>query len=99
MELKKQDVDVFRFNASEGAWKKWSPGADDHLNVNADKLSFITFNIWKGTHMQKERTMGLLTLLSQYNADVICLQEVKPSVLHTILKQDWVRKDYFVSEG
>jgi tyrosyl-DNA phosphodiesterase 2 len=46
----------------------------------------------------RERSKALLEIIRSCNADIIGLQEVKPELLGMILEQDWIRKDYLVSD-
>lgn len=61
------------------------------------RLSVLTLNLWHDKEDRTERLQAFLDLVTQYNPDIICLQEVTNLVLQKILRQKWA-KLYFSSE-
>nr|WP_201066750.1 endonuclease/exonuclease/phosphatase family protein [Thiorhodovibrio winogradskyi] len=58
----------------------------------------VTFNIWFGEFRWRERLAALLDIIRDCRADVITLQEVMPRHLERILRADWVRDEFGVSD-
>jgi endonuclease/exonuclease/phosphatase family metal-dependent hydrolase len=85
----------YRFDASAGTWVAGSaierPGKG--------RLTIVTYNLWFGERHWEERIGALLGLVRQCGADVIGFQEVTPPHLERILAEDWIRRDYQVSDA
>jgi tyrosyl-DNA phosphodiesterase 2 len=82
----------FRFDGT--MWDRCAPapaGAPIDLKI-------LTWNVWFGGHMFRERGRALLAELARRRADVIALQEVTPALLAAIHAEPWVRAEYQVSE-
>lgn len=77
---------------------KWSHVDDSGTNVNADTLTLATLNTWFGDYYFKERWRAITELLRETNADIIALQEMTCASLKLILKEDWIRDEYFISD-
>ena len=60
------------------------------------RLSFLSMNLWNDKENRPERLQHFFDLVSQYNPDIICLQEVTNLILAKILRQKWA-KMYFAS--
>jgi tyrosyl-DNA phosphodiesterase 2 len=84
-----------KFDAESGGWHTDMNGT---VNIEATELTFVTFNVWFAQYYLQERCQALLGIVRDCNADIICLQEIKPGYLGQILKQDWVQADYSVSD-
>ncbi|KYQ92607.1 hypothetical protein DLAC_06601 [Tieghemostelium lacteum] len=69
------------------------------LDNNQTKLSFITYNVWFDSFLWKERANELFKILSHYQPDIICLQEVTPTFLDYIKDQVWLRNSYCISDN
>lgn len=57
-----------------------------------NEVSVISYNIWFDPEEEELRIQALTDIIKMYQPDVICLQEVKPSVLVKI--QDKLKKEY-----
>jgi tyrosyl-DNA phosphodiesterase 2 len=62
-------------------------------------LSFISYNVWFGEYYFAERAQAIFDILQNLEADFLALQEVTPPFLKMLLEQEWVRKDYLLSDG
>jgi tyrosyl-DNA phosphodiesterase 2 len=82
------------FDASTGTWKA-RPGLRPPL---ADRLTLVTYNLWFNKHRWQERSDALLRLVRNCDPDIIGFQEVTPPHLERILAEDWVRREYHVSD-
>ena len=92
----------------DGRWRDLKP-SDPQLNGQESKeaatrilsngLNVITYNVWFSEHRQQERAISLFGILENSNADLICLQEVTPFFLKLLTEQDWMRKQYMLSDS
>ena len=84
----------YRYDFAEGGWREGS-----HSKRPAgERVTLVTYNLWFGEHQWEQRVGALLRLVRQCRPDVIGLQEVTPSHLQRILSEDWVRRDFQVSD-
>lgn len=83
------------FDVSTGTWQS-RHGPKPPL---ADRLTLVTYNLWFDEHRWQERIETLLGLVRNCDPDVIGFQEVTPPHLARILAEDWVRREYHVSDG
>lgn len=51
-----------------------------------NKLTVVSYNIWFSDIMAIERVHSLIYMINKINADVICLQEVKPNIYKQLIK-------------
>lgn len=58
----------------------------------------MTYNLWFNEHRWQERSDALLRLARNCDPDIIGFQEVTPRHLARILAEDWVRREYQVSD-
>jgi tyrosyl-DNA phosphodiesterase 2 len=77
---------------------QWRLVYDSAENMNADSLTFVTFNIWFGDYYFEERVGALTEILKKSNADIIALQEITDASLQLILKEDWIKRSYYISD-
>lgn len=91
----KKDSQIFPAVFEENKWKSLhKPGP----RVKTKGLKFVTYNIWFGDHFFSKRLAAILDLLKKTNADIIALQEVNEHSLQKILKTDWIREKYYISD-
>jgi endonuclease/exonuclease/phosphatase family metal-dependent hydrolase len=55
--------------------------------------------VWFGDFWRDERCAALLAVLRRLSPDLVALQEVTPPYLARLLAEDWVRRDYWVSDA
>jgi len=81
------------------------------VNISATKLTFVSFNVLfdgktigmneydlsEKIYTQERRTYQF-DMLKAKKADFIALQEVTFDYFHELLQQDWVRRDYYISD-
>jgi len=79
--------------------KSWNEETDATTSITATELTFVTYNVWLVKYYFKERCEALLKIVFDCDADVIGWQEVTPIFLKIILKQEWVRDSYYVSDA
>jgi len=65
----------------------------------ADRLTLVSYNLWYHEQQFQPRLRALLHLVQECSADVIGFQEVTPASLDFILAEDWIRRDYYVSDA
>lgn len=89
--------DIGKFDYISQSWmKSKNVDSNDLSNINAIKL--LTYNVWFSDEYIEERAEALFKILNESDADIIALQEVTYHFLQLILMQDWIRKDYFISD-
>jgi tyrosyl-DNA phosphodiesterase 2 len=84
----------YRFDWRIRQWRKAPSTADRALS----RLSLATFNVWFGDYCLRERCAALLDILRRRRPQIIALQEVTPLYLEQVLAEDWIRRDYWVSD-
>jgi endonuclease/exonuclease/phosphatase family metal-dependent hydrolase len=84
-----------KFNPSTGTWEAHT---DEEGNIATSSLTLVTYNVWVGQDYFSLRARGLLQIVKDCEADIICLQEVTPLFLKLILDQPWVRANYYISD-
>ena len=62
-------------------------------------VTLATFNVWFEEHEFDARGAAMLGLLRTSGADVIALQEVTAPFLERMLREDWVRREFTVSDA
>jgi tyrosyl-DNA phosphodiesterase 2 len=71
---------------------------NDNKNIiNNKSLSFISYNVWFENVNWKNRIESLFNIFKQYSPDFICLQEVTDIFLRELIKEDFIKKNYFFS--
>ena len=89
---------VWRFEGGE--WQPWKgPGA-----ALPERCTAFTLNVLFNDHKPERintprRTEALLAMLHERQPTLIALQEVKIPLLEALLASDWVRENYFLSDG
>ncbi|MBP5978043.1 endonuclease/exonuclease/phosphatase family protein [Brasilonema sp. CT11] len=73
-------------------------------NQEIDRFSILTYNVLfstfeKSKEQSNARVQKLIELLKYSNADIIGLQEVTQSFLIQLLREDWVKNKYYVSDS
>jgi len=77
---------------------KWNSFQPSNLNLEIEKLSFITFNVWFDNICFDQRFDEICRIILHHSPDVVCLQEVLPSFVKKLSNVDWVQKHYIVSD-
>jgi len=85
----------YGFDLASGSWKTGL----GRPRPAADRLTLVTYNLWFGERCWHERIAALLRLVRDARPDVIGFQEVTPPHLERILDEDWVRREYQVSDA
>eukprot|EP00455_Lapot_gusevi_P039395 TRINITY_DN4416_c0_g5_i2.p1 TRINITY_DN4416_c0_g5~~TRINITY_DN4416_c0_g5_i2.p1 ORF type:complete len:447 (+),score=17.96 TRINITY_DN4416_c0_g5_i2:62-1402(+) len=87
------------FDSKTNKWMphKQSVRGNDEKN-ELDDLNFLTWNVWFSKHRWDERLPVLFKIMGDINPTFICLQEVTPDFLRSLLDCDWVRERYAVSD-
>ncbi len=79
--------------------RSWNEDVETLDTTETSELTFVTYNVWFGKYYFQERCEALLKIVRDCNADVIGLEEVTPSFLEIVLKQEWVQDYYYVSDA
>ncbi len=101
------DSPSFHFDSESDSWQRLTFSASDdsvpacparpHLRVLTYNVLFDKYDADKICTL--ERAPVIFGLLAASGADVMCLQEVTGSWLRMLLKQEWVRRGYWCSDG
>lgn len=78
---------------------KWELIYNTGTNIKASTLTFLTFNTWFGDFHFEERFRATIEILKDSNADIIALQEITDASLELLLKDDWIKNNYFISDN
>jgi endonuclease/exonuclease/phosphatase family metal-dependent hydrolase len=65
--------------------------------MEVQALRFLTYNVWFEPHNFALRTVELLKIIQEQNADFVCLQEVTGNFLASLLTDPFIRSTYYVS--
>jgi tyrosyl-DNA phosphodiesterase 2 len=82
---------------SNGKWN--SAIIKDKYILENKNLSFITYNVWFDTHNWNFRLNALMNIFQTYLPDFICLQEVTQNFLDNLTNQEFVQKEYYISDN
>jgi len=88
------DIKPHRFE--NNAWT--TPSEPVERPPTPTTMRFVTWNVWFGSAAWKSRFAALLEQIQQCDADVIALQEMTHNTLDLLVKSDWVRRDYWISD-
>ncbi len=61
-------------------------------------LKFISYNVWFEDHNFFERAETLNEIFEKSDADFICLQEVTAKFFEILLKKQYIKENYYVSQ-
>jgi tyrosyl-DNA phosphodiesterase 2 len=86
------------FDRGSNRWRLSYFNFTKYENVRTDILTFVTFNTWFGNHYFDHRFRALMDILKDTDADIIGLQEMTHKSLKHLLKEEWVKKNYFISD-
>jgi len=94
-----KQIKPLHFNQLTQTWEYTNPLQELSVSVSSKKLILVSYNIWYLRYFQKERNKAILKILKTCDADVICLQEVTKPFIKQMIKEDWVRNNYYISDG
>lgn len=84
-----------RFDPRTGRWLAAPPCR----SVECARLTLVTYNLWFAEHRLEQRLGALLEEVRRCTPDLVALQEVTGRHLALILDEDWVRRDFQVSDA
>lgn len=92
-------LDVFRRPAAVPVRRfdrtLWTSRGVAAADVQADRISVATYNIWcDGLHAE-QRYRTIARLLSQHTPDIMMFQEVTETARRVLLEQPWIRERYY----
>jgi poly(A) polymerase len=95
-----ENLSPFYFHPKKGEWRKFQ-GTDKKIELNSMKV--LTFNILfdifdKDLIHTKYRIPELMKVMKESKADIIGLQEVTKEFLSELIKEDWLKKKYLISD-
>jgi len=90
-------LDIGKFDNNLQSWKKIESKEFSELK-SVKTIKLLTYNVWFSEEYISERAQGIFRILHESDADIIALQEVTFHFLQLILMQDWIRKEFFISD-
>eukprot|EP01114_Cavostelium_apophysatum_P013748 TRINITY_DN3400_c0_g1_i1.p1 TRINITY_DN3400_c0_g1~~TRINITY_DN3400_c0_g1_i1.p1 ORF type:complete len:372 (+),score=45.41 TRINITY_DN3400_c0_g1_i1:150-1265(+) len=93
----------WRYSLQEGDWVQGPTTLTDELSPT--ELRIATYNIWFGARKDsfeektKVRALAMLEELRKESPHIISLQEMTKPILMLVLEQEWIRKDYWITDG
>lgn len=88
-----------KFDKERNVWEKYENKYIDNNIQDLKDFSTIQYNVWFDKHNYFNRREALLEILKQKNASVICLQEVIQPFLDFIQEDDFIKKNYYISDS
>jgi endonuclease/exonuclease/phosphatase family metal-dependent hydrolase len=88
-------LEPHRFDKGRGVWARAPAGAP---GVRRHTLTLLTYNVWFDAYRQDQRIAALLRLVRGSGPDIVGLQEITPRHLEMILAEEWIRRDYWISD-
>lgn len=86
---------TYKFDKSQNKWSDLSNEPSDIIKNKT--LSFISYNVWFENVNWSNRLKALFNIFQEYSPDFISLQEVTQEFLVELLKQNFVRENYYFS--
>eukprot|EP01080_Neovahlkampfia_damariscottae_P007377 gene7377-11699_t len=95
-----KNISPFFFHPKKGEWKKFT-GTTKKFELK--KLRILTWNILfdiydKNIIHTEFRIPEIFKILKESKADIIALQEVTKTFLNELLKEEWIKKKYLISD-
>lgn len=85
-----------RFDATEQLWKE---SGTSFPSISKTDVKLVTYNVWFSSKNWLNRAIVLFRIVKDQDPDVICFQEVTSDFLKVLLREDWVRNLYFISDA
>jgi tyrosyl-DNA phosphodiesterase 2 len=87
---------TYKFSYELNKWIDTSTSIENNI-INNKLLSFISYNVWFENVNWKNRLDSLFNIFKQYSPDFICLQEVTDQFLKELIKEEFIKENYFFS--
>lgn len=99
-------IPVYKFEEKRNQWQAIDLDQPQNRTkevINASSLKVLTWNILFDFHHAElifthERVPVIVKILKDSDADMIGLQEITKPFLEILLKEDWIRANYYVSD-
>lgn len=94
---------TYKFSGEENNWISIDQRSS-FANQEIERFSILTYNVLFSTYEKSKeqsnaRIQKLIEILKYSNADIIGLQEVTQSFLIQLLREDWVKNNYYTSDS
>lgn len=94
---------TYKFSSEENNWISIDQ-RNSFTNQEIERFSILTYNVLfstfeKSKEQSNARIEKLIEILKYSNADIIGLQEVTQSFLIQLLREDWVKNTYYISDS
>jgi poly(A) polymerase len=94
---------TYKFSGEENNWISIDQRSS-FANQEIERFSILTYNVLFSTYEKSKeqsdaRIQKLIEILKYSNADIIGLQEVTQSFLIQLLREDWVKYNYYTSDS
>lgn len=96
-------IPTYKFDKEDNNWISIDTRTEVK-NRDTSQFSIITYNVLFSTfennkEQSNARVQKIIEILNNSNADIIGLQEVTQSFLIQLLREDWVKLNYYVSDS
>ena len=91
-----RSLEPWRVEPSSGSWIR--DGGKAPIG-RPSTVTLATFNVWFGDHEFEARGAAMIGLLRESGADLLALQEVTLPFLRRLLREDWVRREFYISDA
>jgi len=90
---------VWKFDPHYWNGQTWYPATGVELSLKLEKkeLTVLSYNVWFGNYFTAQRMAAIGRIVEQKSPDVVCLQEVTPTINLLLLAQSWTHA-YYVSD-
>jgi len=88
------NLEPFKYDNEKNSWIQGDYSSQE--GILKKELHFVTYNIFRKRIYP--RIEALFSIVGQLNADVIAFQEVTKDSLAILLKEEWLRKSYWISD-
>jgi len=59
----------------------------------------VSFNVWFDYFEREARMLEILKICNEFNADIVCLQEMTKGSLEIMTAQPFIRENYYISDS
>jgi len=92
-------ISTLKFDVQKKHWIQIKNRKVENSIGRLDSFKIVSYNIWFGSHNFFNRRIAILELLKNKDADVVCLQEVTSHFYNTLMEDQFIRENYYLSDS
>jgi tyrosyl-DNA phosphodiesterase 2 len=93
------ELPAYKWSDELNKWSAMTVSKRLHvLPQGIETLTIVTWNVWFDQFMFARRCQEIIDILLHLDADFICIQEATAAFVTGLCAQDFVRKNYYVSD-